>query len=65
MADKNGKDVDVDVNTTVNSMPEQVEDKGDDAPETPDPEDAGEGKDNSAAPIQDEARPDNLNTMGW
>lgn len=36
-----------------------------DPPEKPDPEDAGEGAENSAKPIQDEARPSNTNTQGF
>lgn len=35
------------------------------APDKPEPDEAGEGAENSANPVTDEAHPDNLNTMGW
>jgi hypothetical protein len=47
---------------TTKAMPEQVEDE---APKKPEPDEAGEGAENSANPVIDEAHPDNLNTMGW
>lgn len=68
MADKQKQDEAADAATpadTGSAMPEQVEDDANDAPERPDADEAGEGEQNSARPIQDEARPDNLNTMGW
>lgn len=49
----------------MSEQPEQVQDI-DEAPVKPDPNDAGEGAENSANPIQDEARPDDhVNTTGF
>lgn len=46
-------------------MSEQPEQVSDEAPETPDPADAGEGEENSRQPVQDDERPEDLNTSGF
>jgi hypothetical protein len=61
MGEHYGKDADAAADDH-DSVPAQVTN---DAPDKPAPDDAGEGAENSANPVQDEARPDNLNTAGW